>query len=322
MITKKIDHMIRKARCFGLKLYLLKILNILWSYEKQPNKATWWLWEMRCKETYNWLIKHYSYVIERHKNDHIDQTNIEIPRRIWTMWWQGEENAPEIVKMCISSMRMNFDEEVIVLTKDNFRRYVEIPEHILLKLDQGKMSLTHFSDIIRMNLLRKWGGCWLDATMLMVDRISSDVFAMRYYTAKLQKNRTENISYNEFSGFLIFEVQGGLLSSFASDFFSEYWKNEDYLIDYFLIDYVTRIAIDHITEFKKAHDTVPLNNPNINVFPDKLNEAYDEEGFNKLCKETDFFKCTWKKDFQKKDSTGKDTLYGYLLHKYCHSSLS
>ena len=85
--------------------------------------------------------------------------------KIWMCWWQGEENAPEIVRACIDSVRRNAGgHEVVVITDENLSDYVDIPEWVLEKVRAGIMSRTHLSDLLRFALLAEYGGMWLDAT--------------------------------------------------------------------------------------------------------------------------------------------------------------
>ncbi|MDE7095373.1 MAG: capsular polysaccharide synthesis protein, partial [Anaeroplasmataceae bacterium] len=63
------------------------------------------------------------------KNDFKDKPH-QISNKIWVAWFQGEENAPILVKKCIESIRSSFpDREVVILTEDNFKEYVDIPEY-------------------------------------------------------------------------------------------------------------------------------------------------------------------------------------------------
>lgn len=48
--------------------------------------------------------------------------------KIWMCWWQGEENAPEIVRACIDSVRRNASgHEVVVITDENLSDYAIFP---------------------------------------------------------------------------------------------------------------------------------------------------------------------------------------------------
>ncbi|MBQ9553448.1 hypothetical protein IJU97_00315 [bacterium] len=59
-----------------------------------------------------------------------------------------------------------------MLDKDNYEKYVTLPAFIIKKVYEHKISITHLSDIIRMALLKQYGGIWVDATMF----INSNVF--------------------------------------------------------------------------------------------------------------------------------------------------
>lgn len=42
-----------------------------------------------------------------------------------------------------------------------------MPEYIINKQKEGYIDITHFSDILRMMLLTKHGGIWMDSTLLI-----------------------------------------------------------------------------------------------------------------------------------------------------------
>ena len=47
-------------------------------------------------------------------------------RTIWTCWWQGENNAPVLVKKCINSMRNYAGEnKVVVIDEHNMKEYIK-----------------------------------------------------------------------------------------------------------------------------------------------------------------------------------------------------
>ncbi|MBQ2600045.1 hypothetical protein II582_01420 [bacterium] len=43
-----------------------------------------------------------------------------------------------------------------MLTQDNYKDYVKLPEFILKKVKEKKITITHLSDIIRMALLKEY----------------------------------------------------------------------------------------------------------------------------------------------------------------------
>ena len=75
---------------------------------------------------------------------------------------------PPVVRSCYKSVLKNAEKHpVILITENNITEYVDIPQYIYEKIREKKMTLTHFSDILRENLLYKHGGIWMDATIYM-----------------------------------------------------------------------------------------------------------------------------------------------------------
>lgn len=109
-------------------------------------------------------------------------------KTIWTCWWQGKNFAPELIKACWNSWKLHvpLEMEIVVITKDNYSEYIEIPEYVLDKVNNGSISLATLSDIIRHSLLYKYGGMWLDATIYMNDDIPIDVFEYDIYTRNIK----------------------------------------------------------------------------------------------------------------------------------------
>ncbi len=87
---------------------------------------------------------------------------MNIPKKIWFLWFQGLSQAPLVVRKCYESWKKhNPDWEVIFLDNNNLKDYItpSLPED---KLSQ--LSKNHQSDLIRLELLAKHGGVWTDAT--------------------------------------------------------------------------------------------------------------------------------------------------------------
>ena len=89
------------------------------------------------------------------------QTLHGVPKIVWLMWTQGLAAAPPVVKACYRSwQQLNPDWNVIFLDETNLEDY----------LGTGFLSRYHgvapqaFSDLVRINLLARYGGVWSDAT--------------------------------------------------------------------------------------------------------------------------------------------------------------
>mgnify|MGYP002626093199 CR=1 FL=1 len=238
------------------------------------------------------------------------------------MWWQGEDNLPAIVRLCFASMRKHCgSHRLIIITKDNYQEYITIPEHILAKVQSGSITLTYLSDIIRVNLLAKYGGLWMDSTIFVAGEIPEEIFSMEYFTIKHDKDRDLNqtcISFDRWTGYCFAaRDRNNLLFSFLSDMCSEYWKNHDSLIDYLLIDYFIALPFKEFPEFHKAWQNIPVNNVNSwGLLHHLVNNELDAEKYSYMTKTTQFFKLSWKEKFNTKTSSGIKTTYGRLLSEY------
>lgn len=106
----------------------------------------------------------------------MDQLNKkEISKTIWIYWDQGEKNAPYIVKECIESWRCkNKEWEVVVLDKSNVDNIIESEVN---KNNYSKLSIQTRSDLLRLLLLKKHGGVWVDATVYCFDPLDNWLYS-------------------------------------------------------------------------------------------------------------------------------------------------
>lgn len=242
----------------------------------------------------------------------------EESRHIWTLWWQGLDQAPEIVKICLKSQRENMVSEgfrYTVITKDNWRQYIELPAHILEKVENGKITLTHFSDIIRAELLKKYGGIWIDATVFCNKKLELEP-VRGLYTAKCSP-KPKSLTLGRWTGFLLGDKKGSKLFSFMSEAFAQYWKKYDSLVAYLLIDYIIAIACKHFPEINEAYEQIPVDQTSLWDMLRKMNEEYDAAAWNRAVRNADFWKLSYKDEFnggtlKQTTEQGKLTNWGFL----------
>ncbi|MBQ9419343.1 MAG: capsular polysaccharide synthesis protein [Synergistaceae bacterium] len=237
---------------------------------------------------------------------------------IWTVWWQGVDNLPDIVKICHASIRRHCGSHpFIILTSENFGDYVTLPAHVLEKFHSGAITVTHLTDIIRLALLYQHGGMWLDSTIFISGEIPRNVFDDEYFTIKrppLRKDR--NAAQNRWTNFLHSAKKGNLLCGFVYDFYVEYWKSQNMLIDYFLADYAILTACEEIPACKKILDSVSLVNYDIYRLENLLNETFSPGVYDELRKTIPFSKLSWRKPWKKKTIAGHETFFGHLLSEF------
>ena len=60
--------------------------------------------------------------------------------------------------------------------------YISFSDVIVQRFNEGKITLTHLSDILRAKLLYQYGGLWLDATYFISDERFEKIFEKNFYT--------------------------------------------------------------------------------------------------------------------------------------------
>ncbi|MDC4318532.1 capsular polysaccharide synthesis protein [Acinetobacter nosocomialis] len=100
------------------------------------------------------------------KNHIIDtlnnQNEIHIPKIIWMFW--NDKELPELVFYCIENIKkLHPDFEVNILNCNNVGNFIDINFFELTK----KMPLPNISDLIRLKLLSRYGGIWMDSSIIL-----------------------------------------------------------------------------------------------------------------------------------------------------------
>lgn len=215
---------------------------------------------------------------------------------IYVFWWQGIENAPDVIKVCYKSLLKNYDnncQKIHLIDEKNLKDYVDIPQFIIEKCKKGKITITHLSDYIRSILLYENGGLWIDASVFVTKPINNKIFEKEIFLIKNPKSTTDDIT-SIWEPFLIGGKKNNLLFKFIVDFFLEYWMKEDDLITYLLIDHLFYIAYKENINIKNALDQAKSFFYPVDFFQKIINEKFDEKKYNEICNNEDFIKLTYK----------------------------
>lgn len=202
------------------------------------------------------------------------------PLPVWALWWDGEENAPPCVKMALNSQKKYFagpDYTYHLLSKENYAAYVQLAPAVLSRFEQGTMSLTHLSDVLRCELLRAHGGLWLDATVYMTGPLDRESLAGDFFTVRkttYPENRRSLIPAGRWACYVLRCRPGGPLMTFLTAGYKIYWQKYADVPDYYLLDAMIDAAYRHIPKVKQMVDGVPVNNERIFDLYSMRNEAY------------------------------------------------
>lgn len=169
--------------------------------------------------------------------------NVKIDKTVWILWLQGIDKAPEIVRKCILSIEKNLrsDFEIVLLDENNIFNYVCIPNYIYRKYLSGDISKTHMSDIIRIELLFMYGGCWVDATVFCSGKIPDYILDEKIFFfswSLLGKSVLKGSSW------WITAKKGNRIIELTRNYLQAYWESETTLINYYLLHIIMAKVID------------------------------------------------------------------------------
>lgn len=282
---------------------LKKILRGKWNRGSNQRMRSWYFY------------KHYDYLLKKYQDAFLPVEKNDGP--IWMFWWQGMDAMPPIVRKCydLAVAHAPQGHPVVLLTKDNFNKYADIPEYILNKVESGNITLTHFSDILRMSLLFEHGGLWMDATVYSAAEIPLSIFSQQFFSVRTPKEGNW-VSRCLWTGFFIGGVKGHPLFGFVRQLFFDYWKEHDELLDYFLIDLAIVMAYDNLPQIRKSIDDGVWTTDKLYVPQSNIDKYIDIDRYHEILKEWTYFKMTYRDYFGKlvaDKQNGQYTWYGYML---------
>jgi len=254
------------------------------------------------KNDFEFLSNKYKYLIKYEKV-------ISIYSPIWMMWYQGIESAPPIVKSCVQSVIINRAKHpVYIIDKDNYKKYIKLPSYIIEKFNNGSLSVQHFADIIRMGLLLKYGGYWIDSTYL-VNTPLSKVYTT-FYSLKLNYCFRHPFINCQWAINFMAVPKNSFIATYGYIALLFYLKKYNRFISYYLLDYIIYIAYTNVPEFKNIISNLSFVNCNIFSLAKSLKSDYNKADF-----QCSFNKLSKKMAYNISNING-ETNYGYIINKY------
>lgn len=232
-----------------------------------------------------------------------DLNGTEFPKVIWTMWWQGEEKAPNIVKSTLYYMRgfaKKHGYRVIVVDSENIGEYVTIPDTIYRKLETKKINLANFSDLVRFMLIDQHGGIWLDSTMYVDIEFPISVLEREFSSINhpdgLDISIDDNITNKRWVSFCVSGTKGNIVAKSMKYFMIDQIENNEVLPDYFMVDFGLDYLYDEFEEIRDILVSIPEYSSQKDIFwlDVNRNSIFDKEEWEKELSINKIFKTTYK----------------------------
>lgn len=157
-------------------------------------------------------------------------------RNIFIYWEQGWENAPLTCKLCLKSwQKYNPTWNIIKLDKSNIKRYLDIER--LVPTFWEVMPIASRSDILRINLLNKYNGVWVDATLFCTKPL--DTWIHRYgplFAFEFSQNVASSIIDDDkkmLSSWFLYKSRPNYIVTKWAKVYNKYWDKRVKADDYF-----------------------------------------------------------------------------------------
>lgn len=163
-------------------------------------------------------------------------------RQVWTLWLQGMDQAPAIVRRCVDSMK-RIGTRVNVLDQEQILQLISLPPYILDKWQRGLIRSAHFADICRVELLYQYGGVWADATDYFHQGLPQWLWEQDFFVY-LAGTHLQG-SYASIQNCFIRARKGNPLLGAWREAIFQYWEQEDSAADYFIHQLLFQWVLDH-----------------------------------------------------------------------------
>lgn len=243
---------------------------------------------------------------------------LEEKQRIFTFWDQGFANAPDIVKICHQSLLEHYNpllETVVVLTEENLPHYVDLPGHMIDRYRKGVLSKTHLSDYIRAKLLCEHGGLWVDATVLFTRDLDHHQVFNRDFFAFQRKDSLPGDITSRWTCFFMGGKRHFPLLQLLTEFWEDYWKQEQMLLTYLLTDHIFYLGYQLNRKIRLALETCPKLQLEIDALQGRLNQPYDPEEYTKLLATDPICKLSYKLPLLVGEK-GRDSYFDWLKKEF------
>ena len=229
--------------------------------------------------------------------------------KVWICWFQGMNNAPELVQKCYESVKRNLtDREIILITSENMYDYVTFPRSIKEKIDAEIIKGAHLSDLLRVELLLKYGGTWLDATVFCSGNnipdymLNSELFMFQC----LKPGRDGHCTV--VSNWYITARSNNKLLYLVRGLLYSYWEKNNELDDYFIFHVFFQMCIEHCAE--DWNRVIPVSNSTPHIILLRLFDKYDEKTWNAVTSTVPFHKLSYKNI---NDKSKEGTYYEHIM---------
>lgn len=110
-------------------------------------------------------------------------------------------------------------------------------------------------------MLKKYGGLWIDATVLLTDKIMDEIITRDFITCPEKNDDLYFVSKYKWNTSILGGKVNLPIFSFVANMFNDYWAKENKIIDYYLFDYLIALGYRNVPKIREEIDSHPFINP-------------------------------------------------------------
>lgn len=215
------------------------------------------------------------------------------PLPVFVYWGTGVATAPALVRRCVAELEHRAPAgSVVVLDESLVHHYVSIPADVQARV---RRDPTKFSNLVRLALLERYGGVWLDATCLLSEPVEpavevhrrSGFFAFRHPERML-------------SSWFLAARPGNYVVSMLLKAHYTYWRHHERAVHYHVFNMLFEALYLLDERFAAAWDATPeLDGDAPYELQRVMYEPYDEERWQALVGGSFIHKLTHKLDLER-----------------------
>ncbi len=242
---------------------------------------------------------------------------------IWQYWGQGFDNKlPPMVQLCFTSIdQYKGDYQVIRLCDQTIAEYLDLPEFVWEKRQNPEFKHAFFADLLRLALLRAYGGIWADATILLTAPINNEIAKQDFFMFGRNSMATDkefwqnfNADYfgwhdnhyvNILNSFIVAKKDSEILNH-CLQLMLNFWHTQNHIPHYFFFQTMYDVLTKEFMQNQQLSidDTLPHQLISI------INDPFDADKYRQITENNNIHKMTYIANVR------PGSYYEYLLNIY------
>ena len=196
-------------------------------------------------------------------------------KHIFLLWLQGWNKAPWLQKQVLKSWKINNPTwDIQLIDSNNLNNYLSDIDYLNDK--SKEITFQAKSDIIRLSLLRKYGGVWADSTLLCMQPLENWAFeAVQNSGLWMYHGHGAGLKSDlgPASWFIISEKEGYLITKWK-EACDDFWKKNNKAKEYFWMDNLFKNLLISDNIFKSKWQATPF------LYCEKIGSSHTFANYN------------------------------------------